>query len=107
MPDINKKLVVLFRVEPGSLGPDGIDKVERFCLFAQQEVSRLNSAILHIKITPRYDKTLAEMEYSYCGKRLTHEQAEKYMDTFKGNLEELELALADKISLLIDTFLAS
>ncbi len=27
----NKKLTVLFRVEPGSLGPDGSEHVEEFC----------------------------------------------------------------------------
>ena len=34
----NKKMTVIFRIEPGSLGPDGIEHVSEFCLFAQTQL---------------------------------------------------------------------
>ena len=34
-----KQLTVIARVEPGSLGPDGMDKVEDFCRFANQNMA--------------------------------------------------------------------
>ena len=33
---IYKKLLVMYRIEPGCLGPQGADYVEEFCVFAKQ-----------------------------------------------------------------------
>ena len=33
-----KKLLVMYRIEPGCLGPQGADYVEEFCVFAKQKI---------------------------------------------------------------------
>ena len=33
-----KKLLVMYRIEPGCLGPQGADYVEEFCVFAKQKL---------------------------------------------------------------------
>ena len=43
----DKKLTVIFRLEPGCLGPDGEDHVEEFCKFAEKEVAPIDSDFVH------------------------------------------------------------
>ena len=100
-----KKLTVTFRVEPGCLGPDGINHIESFCKFAKQEVIALDSDFIRWVITPRYDKALLETEYKTNNKRLTRDKAEKYLSVFGKSLDEFEENLQDKLSVLIDRYL--
>jgi hypothetical protein len=100
-----KKLTVTFRVEPGCLGPDGIDHIEGFCKFAKLEVSGLESDFVRWVITPRYDKLLLETEYKTNNKRLDHDKAEKYLRVFGKELDDFEEHLQDKLSILIDQYL--
>ena len=100
-----KKLTVTFRVEPGCLGPDGAEHIERFCKYAKQEVSNLHSDFIRWVIIPRFDKTLLETEYKTNNKRLDHDKAEKYLRVFDKNLDEFEEHLQDRLSVLIDQFL--
>ena len=100
-----KKLTVTFRVEPGCLGPDGIDHIEGFCKFAKKEVALLNSDFVRWVITPRYDKSLLETEYKTNNKRLAHDKAEKYLRVFGKELDDFEEHLQDKLSVLIDQYL--
>ncbi|MEP0356688.1 MAG: hypothetical protein ABJH06_18910 [Paraglaciecola sp.] len=99
-----KKLTVTFRVEPGCLGPDGIDHIEKFCKFAKKEVAELDSDFVRWVITPRYDKSLPETEYKTNNKRLDYDKAEKYLTIFGKELDDFEEHLQDKLSILIDEF---
>ena len=58
----DKKLSVIFRVEPGCLGPDGKRYVSEFCSFAQSELRSLDSDYIAWNIIPRKDKKLPEMQ---------------------------------------------
>ncbi len=100
-----KKLTVLFRVEPGSLGPDGSEHVGKFCDFAQKEFELIDSDFIHWEIVPRYDKSLPEMEYRVGVKILTHDKAEKYLKIFEKILDEFEDDLVKTLSRLIGQFL--
>ena len=99
--------MVLFRVEPGCLGPDGIEHIEKFCNFAEIEVANVDADFVHWDIVPRFDKTLPEIEYRISHKRLTHDKALKYLSLFDKNLDEFEEHLNDKLALLIDEFRAN
>ena len=101
----DKKLNVLFRVEPGCLGPKGADLAEEFCRYAQRGVETLDSDFVHWDILPRFDKSLAEMEYRVNTKRLTHDQAARYLTIFNKDLDEFECHLEDKLGILIESFL--
>ncbi|MFT7412539.1 MAG: hypothetical protein ACI9J4_000901 [Paraglaciecola sp.] len=100
-----KKLTVTFRVEPGCLGPDGIERIEGFCKFAKKEVIVLDSDFIRWVITPRYDKALLETEYKTNNKRLDHDKAEKYLRVFGKELDDFEEHLQDKLSILIEQYL--
>jgi hypothetical protein len=102
---ICKKLTVTFRVEPGCLGPDGIVHIEGFCKFAKKEVAGLDSGFVSCVITPRYDKSLLEIEYKTNNKRLDHDKAEKYLRVFGKELDDFEEHLQDTLSILIDQYL--
>ncbi len=99
-----KKLTVTYRVEPGCLGPGGVDLIENFCLFAASEMKGIDSGFIHWNLVPRFDKSLPEMAYEVLGKRMTHQQAEKYLGVFGKNLDELEGHLTDKLAELISLY---
>ncbi|ACA86664.1 hypothetical protein [Shewanella woodyi] len=102
-----KKLTVLCRVEPGCLGPDGLDHIESFCRFSHQELKKIDSDFIKWLPLPRYDKSLAEMEYSVDSKLLSRDKASQYLAHFKCELDEFEEHFHDKLSTLINEFLAN
>lgn len=100
-----KKLAVLYRVEAGCLGPDGLDYIAGFCKFAQLQLQTLHSDYIALTIVHREDKTLPEMQYSLLGKILTNRQAEKYLSLFGSNVDDLECDLSDELTNLIHQFM--
>lgn len=99
---IYKKLNVLFRVEPGCLGPDGINHVERFCKYA---ALRMDASYIRWVITPRYDKSLPEIEYKVGNKQINPYQAQQYLIVLDKSMEDFEEILQEKLAELIDEFL--
>ncbi|MGB0494745.1 MAG: hypothetical protein ACPGJI_00205 [Kangiellaceae bacterium] len=102
----NKKLVVQFRLEPGCLGPDGDEHIEDFCNFAQKEFQNFNTHFAQWEITPRFDKSLPEIQYRINGKRLEHRQVSKYLQLFQSDIDIFEDNLDNKLTLLIDQYLS-
>lgn len=103
----DKKLSVIFRVEPGCLGPEGSIHISQFCDFSQTKIRSENSAYIVWNIVPRHDKALPEMEYSLAEKRLSHGQAEKYLALFDVDLEQLDSDFGDTLEALIDQYMQS
>ena len=100
-----RKLTVIYRVEPGCLGPEGASHIIKFCIFAQAALQTLDSNYISWSIISREDKTLPEMEYNVVGKKMSHNQAEKYLAIFGKSLDEFEGRLSDQLTLLIDKFM--
>jgi hypothetical protein len=100
-----EKLIVIFRVEPGCLGPQGETHVDDFCFSAQKMVEADDTDIVNWKIMPRRDKKQPEMEFKLNNKLLTHTQAAKYLKLFNKNLTEFEECLHDKLANHIDEYL--
>jgi len=100
-----KKLTVVVRIEPGCLGPEGIERIEGFCNFAQAEVESIDSDFVQWELVPRYDKSLPEMQYKTINKILTHDKAAKYLEIFNKNLDEFEDHIHEKLTVLIDQYL--
>lgn len=100
-----KKLTVLYRVEPGCLGPQGKEYIEGFCEFALSAIEHMDGEFIHWILVPRYDKSLPEMQYQINGKKLSHDKAEKYLQLFDKHLEEFEGHLYEKLADLIDEYM--
>lgn len=101
-----KKLTVTYRVEPGCLGPDGADKIDAFCVYAQQQVQLLDLDYVSWSIIPRNDKSLPELEFDIDGKRMSDSQAERYFSLFGKSVDDFDASLSDELSIFIDGFLA-
>lgn len=101
----DKKLLVKFRLEPGCLGPDGADHIVNFCEFAQNELKSINIDFAEWKLSPRFDKSLPEIEYSVLGKRLNMNQVSKYFKSFNQELADCEELLDEKLAMLIERYL--
>ena len=100
----NRKIQAIFRMEPGSLGPDGRDHVDEFCTFAQLQLQACASAHIILSIIPRHDKNLAEMDYHVASKKLTRSKAEQYLSLFGESLADFEEQLEDHLEAIIDQY---
>ncbi len=99
-----KQLSVLYRVEPGCLGPDGINYVKDFCQYAHNGFINHYKAYVSYQFIPRFDKSLAEMEYSINQRPLSSEKADQYMGLFAQTLSNFEDDLEEQLTVLIDKF---
>lgn len=99
-----KKMTVIFRMEPGSLGPDGKIYVEEFCSFAQTQLQACAEYYLNWFIVPRFDKTLSEMKFQLGDKVLNEEQATKYLSMFGENFDHFEDELENNLEAIINQF---
>jgi hypothetical protein len=100
-----KKLNVTFRVEPGCLGPNGIEYVDGFCKYAKSAIAKIDSDFVRCTIIPRHDKSLPETEYKTNGKALTQEKAALFLPVFGKALDDFEEELEGKLAELIDEYL--
>ena len=99
-----KKLLLIYRVEPGCLGPDGISYIKDFCKHAGDTFTNHHSNYVVYQFIPRYDKFLAEMEFSINNQRLSEKKASQYMSLFAQTLEGFEEDLQNQLTSLIDMF---
>ncbi|MCZ8530055.1 hypothetical protein IW644_11370 [Alteromonas sp. PRIM-21] len=99
-----KKLLVMYRIEPGCLGPQGADYVEEFCVFAKKKLKDNNGHCLRWTIKPRYDKTLPELEFQIKNAVLSRDNAAKYMDSFDIDIDAFEEELEESLADLVDAF---
>ncbi|RBW47260.1 hypothetical protein DS885_04175 [Psychromonas sp. B3M02] len=102
-PD-EKKMSVIFRMEPGSLGPDGGQYIKEFCDFAQTQLQACAAYYINFFIEPRFDKTLAEMSFILANKSLNQQQVEKYLDLFGEEYSHFEDQLESNLEAIIDQF---
>lgn len=99
-----KKLLVMCRIEPGCLGPQGTDYVEEFCVFAKQKLKDHHGHCLRWGVKPRYDKSLPEMEFQIQKSTVSRENAAKYMDSFNIDIDAFEEELEESLADLVDVF---
>ncbi len=78
----NKKLTVIYKMEPGCLGPNGPLLIEAYCQFAQSRIANLDQDFVSWVIEPRFDKSLAEIQYRVNGRQLHPAMVEKYLSVF-------------------------
>lgn len=102
----NQKLQITYRIEPGTLGANGKDFIEAFCPFVLGQSKDFYPQVIRLNVVPRYDKSLPEKEFSVMNKLISDSQAEKYLQAFELDLEDIEDQLDDKASLLVDDFFA-
>ena len=101
----DKRLTVIFRVEPGCLGPEGKNHIDKFCKLAQKEIETEAPDFVHCLVVPRNDKSQSETQYKVGAKILTHDKAKKYLKIVELNIDEVEGQLLEKITYLIEQFL--
>jgi hypothetical protein len=99
----DKRIILVYRVEPGCLGPTGSDFIEGFCDFANQKIKPPAYAVFNF--VPRYDKSLPEREYKVGNKNLSELQAEAYLDKLGKDKEEFEEQIDELLSHAIEAYL--
>lgn len=100
----SKKLHVLYRLEAGCLGPDGVNYIEAFCENVQAKVEQVDSGFICWQIVPRHDKALPEIEYAINQKKLSNEQTDAYLNVFDKNLASFEDELNELLGHAIEEY---
>ena len=101
----DKRLTIIFRVEPGCLGPEGKNSIDKFCELAQKAIEPVASDFIQWLVVPRNDKSQSETQYKVGAKILTREKAKTYLKMLELNIDEVEGQLLEKITYLIEQFL--
>ena len=100
-----KKLTILYRIEPGCLGPDGKLEIDEFCLFASTKITDMKLMFVNCTIEPRNDKTLPELQFYLLGKHISYDQAKLYMHKFERDIDVFFEDLDDRLANYIDEFI--
>lgn len=99
-----KKLSILIRLEPGCLGPQGKDHIEAFCTHAKLQLKGFHGGIIRWSITPRYDKSLPEIEYQLNKAQTSSTNVEAFLSEFGIALSDFEEALDERLAELIEHY---
>ena len=103
----NYKITVSLCIKPGCLGPDGNSFIEDFCIFAEMELGLIHADIIHWEIEPRFEKDNSEMHYKFNDKSMPRSKVEKYLGSFKIDIDDFEAELQEILALLIEQFMES
>ncbi|SFC29199.1 hypothetical protein [Pseudoalteromonas denitrificans] len=98
-----KKLSVLFRLEPGCLGPEGAELIEGFCNFANSNINELPYA--SYQFVPRFDKNLPEWEYKINSRNLNNDRVSSYLAIFGQVKNQFEESLEEQVTEYIEIYL--
>ena len=101
-----KKLTILYRVEPGCLGPNGKQQIDEFCQFAAAKLRQLDSLFLIWDIQPRSDKRLPEIQFQFMRKNISYHQATIYLEKIGKNITQFSNKIDDEMANYIDMFLS-
>jgi len=99
-----KKLTVIFRIEAGCLGPEGSSHVARFCVQARAKLQSLHGGFIEWDVVPRDDKTLPEIDYAVSGKKLSRDQASRFLSVFNFEIDNFEMTVFDELPEMIDQY---
>jgi hypothetical protein len=97
-----KKIHLMYRVEPGCLGPEGVDHIEDFCRFANKHIK--SPYYGQFVFLPRYDKQKSERQYSVNSRNLSQVQAKAYLNHFEIHIDNFEEQLDELIAKSIDLY---
>lgn len=100
------KIKACVRVEPGCLGPQGHDLISGFCQYANEQMLQSDDSVVEWHITPRLDKSLAEFEYHYQGRRLPPPRADEIFLALKQPRENIEESFYSDLLYLIEQYRA-
>ncbi|WP_415888018.1 hypothetical protein ACMXYO_08275 [Neptuniibacter sp. QD37_6] len=100
----SKKLTVIFRIEPGCLGPEGLSHVDKFCIQAGLKLQRSAPAYITWQVEPRHDKTLPEIDYAILGRALSRDHAKRYLSHFDQQIDSFEMEAFDELPDIIDQY---
>ncbi len=100
----DKKITVIFRIEPGCLGPQGHEHVDKFCNDANKKLSQLHPAFISWQVVPRHDKTLPELDYAMRQRPLPRELATRYLAHFDMEIDKFEMSVFDDLPEMIDQY---
>jgi len=100
----SKKLTVIFRIEPGCLGPEGLSHVDKFCVQAGLKLQSSAPAYIAWQVEPRHDKTLPEIDYAILGRALSRDHAKRYLSHFDQEIDQFEMTAFDELPVIIDQY---
>ena len=101
-----KSIGVLYRLEPGCLGPTGDEHVVPFCELVNKAMPSLHKGTINFQVEPRLDKSAPEISYTFNNKLLSTAQAESCLKALALELGDFEDELHDKMTHLTGQYLA-
>lgn len=101
----DRKLIMEFRLEAGCLGPDGESHIDTFCQRLNEHFAKTDANFMIWKFIPRHDRSLPEKQYKINGKKISREQAHKYLAMFGRDIQKFEDNIDQTLAELINQYL--
>jgi len=105
MPSSEPTFIINYSVEAGCLGAQGTQKIEGFCLFLTQKMAQNFPDFCTWDITPQVDIHQRHIRYTLNNKKLSIEQATRYLDAHNLTIKIFEDKMDDFAIDLIEEYL--
>lgn len=96
---------ISYLVEAGCLGAQGIQKIDGFCAFLTQKLNPSFPSFCSWDIRPKVDIHQRHIQYTLNKKKLTIDQATRYLDAHDHNIKTFEDKIDDFVIDLIEEYL--
>ncbi len=98
-------LTINYYVEAGCLGEHGEDRIQGFCQFLQLKFNQNQANICSWQVKQLTDIHQPHIQYFLANKKLTNEQASRYLEALKQNKDAFEDNIDEIVIDLIDDYL--
>ena len=99
-----KKLFVIYRLEPVCLGSVGYKKINQFCAHITKNVLPIDSGFIKWTVLPRLKAKEREIEFRMGGKLLKKHQVVRYLAVFDRDYDLFEDTINQSIMEQIDHY---
>jgi len=100
----DKKLLVIYRLEPVCLGFVGREKINQFCAHITKNILPVDSGFIKWTVLPRLEAKEKEIEFSVDGKLLKQHQVVRYLSVFDRDYDLFEDTINQSIMEQIDHY---
>ncbi|WP_394129957.1 hypothetical protein [Shewanella maritima] len=103
---MEKRLTIIYRLEPGCLGPDGVDHILPFCQLINTALRKKEHPYVCWQVVARHDKSLPETQYFVAGKLLSQPQAQVYLAKAEQSLGDTVEQFEEMLTQFINHYIA-
>ncbi len=105
MPSQSPKLNINYYIESGCLGAQGEQKIQHYCQFLTQKLQHIYNDFCTWHVKPLSDLHQPHIQYFIAHKKLSDEQATRYLNALQKNKKKFESQIDDIVIHSIEDYM--